>query len=125
MAARLSAGNLAILHNFGTPLGNIGVDPSSSLVAGPDGTLYGTVSRGGLHDAGVVYSLQTNGESFPIWNFTGNADGTYPASELVLCRNTLYGTSEGYDAGTNFGTVFKVNTEATAMGLCFPSKPMG
>ncbi len=113
LTTQLHAGYVTKLHDFGTPLGNIGIYPHASVIAGPDGTFYGTTTQGGPYNDGVVYSLQTNGLSFPLWNFTGGADGVFPSSELVLSSNTLYGTTEGHDAGTSFGTVFKVNTDGT------------
>jgi uncharacterized repeat protein (TIGR03803 family) len=90
---QLNAGYVTKLHDFGTPLGNIGIYPNVSVIARPDGTLYGTTNQGGPNDVGSVYSLQTNGACFTHWNFTGNADGAFPASKLVLCNSTLFGTA--------------------------------
>lgn len=119
LTTQLRAGYVTKLHDFGTPQGNLGIYPLGSLIAGPDGALYGTTIQGGPANAGVVYALLTNGVSVPLWNFTGGADGAYPSSELVLSSNTLYGTTEGYGADTSFGSVFKVNTDGTGFATLY------
>jgi uncharacterized repeat protein (TIGR03803 family) len=47
-----------------------------------------------------------------LYNFTGGSDGGWPAADLVLSGQTLYGTTE--DGGiSNHGTIFAVNTDGT------------
>ena len=94
-----------------------GVYPCSLVLSGS--TLYGTMSQGGIHGAGTIFSIQTNGTGFtllhafspaPTSNPT-NQDGAEPGA-LLLSGNTLFGvTSTG---GTNgSGTVFKMNTDGS------------
>ncbi len=80
LTGRLWAGTLTVVHSFGTPLGNLGVEPVAGLVAGPDGTLYGTTSEGGTYGYGVVYELTTNGVSLALWNFGNGTDGAFSAT---------------------------------------------
>ena len=119
LAAHLSAGTFNVLHSFGTPEGDTGTTPNASVVAGPDGTLYGTASANGLYDYGVVYDVQTNGYGFALWNFANTGDGAYPYAELVLSGNTLYGTTAGLGGPGSYGTVFKVNTDGTGFATIY------
>jgi len=84
-------------------------------------TLYGTAYGGGAGGAGTVFAVNRDGTGFQVLHhFTAlserysgtNSDGAYPAAELVLLGNTLYGTAtEGGSSGN--GTVFAVNTNGT------------
>jgi uncharacterized repeat protein (TIGR03803 family) len=111
--ASANAGYVTVLHNFGNPLGNTGIEPASSVIFGPDGTLYGTDSQGGNQNYGTIYYVLTNGYTLPLWNFSNTGDGAYPVSELVLSGNTLYGTTEGVGGSIGYGTIFKINTDGT------------
>jgi uncharacterized repeat protein (TIGR03803 family) len=112
-AAKLNAGTLSTVHNFGMPLFNTGTAPEASLIEGPDGTFYGTAANGGTQNYGVVYSFKPGAGSFALKNFANDGDGAYPASELVLSGNTLYGTT------TYPGTVFKVNSDGTGFATLY------
>lgn len=49
-------GNLTSLHGFtGAP--DDGATPSGGLIEGKDGKLYGTTTKGGSHDMGVIFSV--------------------------------------------------------------------
>src|SRR3569833_4098 len=67
----------------------------ASLVQGPDGTLYGVSSTGGVSappGSGAVFKVQPDGTGFSIlYNFTNGVDGSGPVAALVLSGNTLYG----------------------------------
>jgi len=47
-----------VLHSFTGPYGKAGVDPTSRLVLGLGGLLYGTTFRGGGHGDGTVFELK-------------------------------------------------------------------
>ncbi len=49
-------GNFTLLHDFTGPPGD-GAQPSGGLTKGPDGKLYGTTTRGGAHDMGIIFSV--------------------------------------------------------------------
>src|SRR5262249_49719201 len=64
--------------------------------------IYGVTSSGGLHNVGVLYSVNTDGTGYTILH-TFNAvtgDGSIPSGGLTLIGATLYGLAQG--AGANF-----------------------
>ena len=109
--------------------------PVTGLVAGPDGTLYGTTSRGGSIDApecaplgcGTVFSLSFQ-RSFGLWvktilySFQGSTDGDYVNDLAMGAGGVLYGTTiEGggdinCGGGYGCGTVFQLMPPAAAGG---------
>ena len=103
-----------VLHTFGTNV--MGQSPHSTLVQGPDGTLYGTTTAGGIGNRGQVFKVNADGSGYTaLKDFTG-LDGAYPESGLVLAGTTLYGTTVG--GGTNdSGVVFKVNTDGSGFAV--------
>jgi len=105
-------GTLTVLHNFGAT--NVPPEnPAAPVVQGPDGTLYGTTSGGGMSDNGAVFKVQTNGTGFTVLKyFTNSPDGATPLAGLVLSGNKLYGTTQ-YGGASGNGTVFAVNTDGT------------
>jgi uncharacterized repeat protein (TIGR03803 family) len=92
-----------VLHSFN---GSDGSYPYGDLVAGPNGTMYGTTTTGGAFDQGVVYSIAPNGAFNVLHSFNGS-DGSVPSSVLWLPDGYLYGTaSGGGDVGE--GIVFRM-----------------
>jgi uncharacterized repeat protein (TIGR03803 family) len=85
-----------------------GANPASRLIAGKNGTLYGTTERGGGPGYfGTVFALKPTGKGYResiIYAFQGGSDGAFPASGLALASDgALYGTTiEGglYNDGT-------------------------
>ncbi len=75
-------------------------EPTSALIFGADGKLYGTTTSGGS-DGGCIFSLNTDGTGFEVkYSFGGssNAPGE-PDAGLVLARDgMMYGT-------THFGSI--------------------
>jgi uncharacterized repeat protein (TIGR03803 family) len=51
-----------------------------------------------------------------LHSFTGGSDGSGPIGGLILSGNTLYGTAQT-GGGSDYGTVFKVNTDGTGFRL--------
>jgi uncharacterized repeat protein (TIGR03803 family) len=71
-------------------------------------TLYGTTFYGGVHDAGSVFKINTDGSGFATLFSFAFTNGQQPASGLTLYNNTLYGTTAG--GGTNqSGTLFSLS----------------
>jgi uncharacterized repeat protein (TIGR03803 family) len=111
-------GNI-VYHIFTNPLNGLnadGANPAAGLVLSGD-TLYGTTSVGGSGGNGVVFSVKTNGSNFTVLHsFTPmdsvaatNSDGAIPFGGLILCTDTLYGTtSAGGQNGR--GTIFSIQT---------------
>jgi uncharacterized repeat protein (TIGR03803 family) len=98
-----------------------GAEPTNNLAFDPAGHLYGTTYYGGTascfgYGCGTVFQLTSSGPPWtkaPVYNFTGQADGAFPTSGIVIDRlGVLYGTTEGGGAN-NFGTVFRVTPSAS------------
>ncbi len=91
-------GNFRVLHHF---LGEIGFGrgPSTRLLEGSDGLLYGTTARGGQDTpSGIVFRLNKNGTGFtPVLQFSdGIGDGNGLPSALTEAPDGyLYGTTLG------------------------------
>jgi uncharacterized repeat protein (TIGR03803 family) len=111
--------SFTVLYSF---TGNDGAYPNAGLVLSGN-ALYGTTYQGGSGTGGTVFKVNTDGSDFAtLYSFTftnggwkGGA-GAYPNGDLVLSGNTLYGTTQYGTAeagGNGYGTVFKVNTDAT------------
>lgn len=93
--------------------------PSSPLIQGSDGMLYGVSQGGGSSGYGTVYKLNTDGSGFTILhNFSNSGgDGTSPAAPLWQAPDgTLYGTTSQGGPG-NYGTVFKLSTNGTGYAV--------
>ena len=114
--------SLPLLAQFGNtqlrvfcPGTELGLEPSSGLIQGSDGFLYGTTSLGGGTLKGTVFKLNPDGTGFtPLHSFTGTAlDGTSPYAGLTEgTDHNLYGTTwSGGDA--NGGTVFKLGLDGS------------
>ncbi len=114
LAVQVCAQTYTILHSFGTNV--MGQYPHSSLVQGPDGTLYGTTSAGGIANKGQVFKVNPDGTGYTILkNFTGG-NGDYPETGVTLSDTTLYGTTAGGGDNDN-GIVFKLNTDGTGFAV--------
>jgi uncharacterized repeat protein (TIGR03803 family) len=83
------------------------------------GLLYGTLSSGGPHGQGTVYSITTSGTVNVVYSFSGT-DGAYPRARLIDAGGTLYGTTSTGGVrgcfspnGSGCGTVFSVTRGGT------------
>ncbi len=113
---RINAGGKhTVLHSFTGKRGD-GALPFSGLIRDEAGNLYGTTEFGGrLNNGryfGTVFKLSCKaGTMTVLYSFKGQADGGYPAGDLVRgAEGSLYGTTSG-GYGTNNGTVFKVDAK--------------
>jgi uncharacterized repeat protein (TIGR03803 family) len=109
------------LDAFVAPGAN-GAYPSTALVVGADGALYGSTQNGGAiqynrnRGYGTLFRVETNGTFTKLHTFNFY-DGAYP-SELVvgsdgaLCGSTEYGGTNGTTQGGE-GTLFRVETNGT------------
>ncbi len=99
-----------VLHQFTS--GADGAAPFSSVILDPRGNLYGAVTSGGIHNAGVVYKL-TPTASGPwaetiLYTFLGKPDGAsaWGAPAFGLAGH-LYGTTNS--GGTaDRGTIYEL-----------------
>ena len=83
----------------------------NSVVAGPDGALYGTTYYGGDNDLGTVFKWTSGGGKEVIYSF-GGLDGAYPKAGLFLFNGNLYGTTQ-FGGNQNVGTVFQMTSSGT------------
>jgi uncharacterized repeat protein (TIGR03803 family) len=108
----------SVIYSF-TCGGADGAFPAAGLVAGANGTLYGTAEGGGNSGCneggcGTVYALTQTSSGHTLnalWSFQSSGDGNGPDSTLLVdASGTLYGTttSGGVPSGSHDGTVFKV-----------------
>ena len=82
--------------------------------------LYGMTADG--RNSGVIFQINPDGSGYSfLHTFTGIAtDGSHPQGTLVQSGGVLYGlTLDGGTAGTNGGTVFKINANGTGYGLLY------
>ena len=97
-----------------------GKEPHGRLTLDPNGTtLYGMTRKGGDHDFGVVFSIDTNGTNYTeLHDFSGgSSDGaTSDHGYVVQSGHHLYGmtTNGGHH---NDGVIFKLNIDDQSFQL--------
>ena len=112
--------DFTVLHSFSNTGGD-GINPTSALIQGSDGTLYGSTTEGGgaggYVGAGTVFKLNPDGSGYtillnlPSSLTTGTTAGN--AVNVILGNDgVLYGTAE-YNGSDNEGEVFKLNTDGS------------
>jgi|SRR5271165_1682423 len=81
-----------------------------ALIFDQAGTLYGTTTKGGTNNGGVVYTLTPTGAGWiqrVIYNFDPYTSGIYPYSGVIFDgKGNLYGTAS--TAGGGSGTVYQL-----------------
>src|SRR3954469_15214554 len=83
--ARAGALSEVVFNFAGAP-----ANPICELVAGPDGTLFGTTSTGGGMGFGTIFKLGADGLPETVLEFSGNGGtnrGAAPAAGLVLASD--------------------------------------
>ncbi|MGA2741090.1 MAG: choice-of-anchor tandem repeat GloVer-containing protein [Bryobacteraceae bacterium] len=108
-----------IIHNF--MASGDGQLPSSGVVSGAGGVLYGATLTGGSAGLGTVFALKPPASSGSPWteilihSFTGSGsnDGASPSSPVGIGSNgVLFGTTRTGGIGNDFGTVFSLTPPA-------------
>jgi uncharacterized repeat protein (TIGR03803 family) len=99
--------HFTILHSFGQPSTNDGVNPFGSLTL--NGTmLYGTTQLGGNKNNGTVFQIDTDGTNYArLYDFQNGGDGQKPIDNVLLLDNALYGMTEA-GGMCNEGAIFSV-----------------
>ena len=109
-AAQVSYEVVADLETIG------GAEPQGGLIAGSDGALYGTASRGGPQNCGLVYRIDAPGAVSALHVFDGPG-GCQPMGELVVGPDgVFYGvTFRGGDADPALGggTIYRLALDGT------------
>lgn len=100
-------GTVTTLYSFTG--GNDGSQPTTSLVQGSDGTLYGTTSFNGAHSCGTIFKITPAGVLTTLYAFSGSTtNGCRPNALFLGADSNLYGTTSGGGAGSGWGTFFKM-----------------
>ncbi len=103
----LHAQTHTLVKSFGALTNISGVEPSTPLAAGPDGTLYGACLHADGRLEGTVFKI--NNAGFVVLKHFGtsipDARGN-PVGGLVVDNTVLYGI-------TTSGSVFRMNTDGT------------
>ncbi len=96
------------LYNF-APGGAVGAFPISGVTVDGAGNIYGTTTKGGTSNNGVVYEVTSSGVGSVLYNFTGGDDGSFPMAGVIFdAFGNLYGaTSVNGTAGG--GAVFELS----------------
>ena len=88
-----------------------GSSAANTPVFGPDGSLYGVNSVGGVVTSGLIYRLAIDPPAITTQYQIENTQGFAPVGGLLLgSDNRLYGT-------TSVGTVFTANTGGTVFSI--------
>lgn len=89
-----------------------GANPFGGLVLYHD-TIYGTASKGGTNNYGIIYKVKRDGTGFTVLkNLEATGTPRSPESGLIRQGNVLYGqTTSG---GTfNYGCIYKITTSGS------------
>lgn len=105
-------GTYTVLHSFAGGK-NDGSNPYSGVVRDPEGNLYGTLSKGGAYNEGLVYKLAPDGGFTVLHAFlSANGVGPYYGTLIRDAAGNLYGTTPNGGAYLN-GVVYKVAPDGT------------
>ena len=123
----LSGGNHSVLRHFSGP---DGAYPAGQIIATPDGSLFGTTSAGGAHDAGTVFKFGSGAtpSMSTLASFSGNegnAPGSGPRAALTVGINgELFGTTEAGGIAET-GTIFQITTTGVLTSIANFTTPHG
>ena len=84
-----------------------GANPTSSLIQGTDGKLYGTTEVGGTDGEGTVFRISFGGTLSPLYSFD-LSNGAYPNGVVQATDGNFYGTTAYGLGGQSYGTIFKI-----------------
>lgn len=128
------SGDETVLYSFGATASD-GFRPTSQLIQGKDGALYGMTSSGGIYGAGTAFKITLSGVYTVLYSFGASpSDGVVPIGGLVQAGNgDLYGTTASGgtnhciqipQSGGNCGTIFKISPNgAVTFVYSFGSSP--
>ena len=102
------AGVYSVLHNFDNSTRANGITPTTGLVQGSDGYLYGVTSGGGASLSGTIFKIKTDSTLFSVIHSFDGAHGSTPYSQPLLHTNgKIYGLT--YQGGAhNDGVLYSL-----------------
>lgn len=106
-------GKFQVVHSFGAAADE-GTNPSSKLIEGRDGALYGMTRTGPNREGfGTLYRIGPDGNYTTLHTFTG-PDGAFPRGGLTEdAAGNLLGATESSTNGSTVGTAFKLAPDGT------------
>jgi uncharacterized repeat protein (TIGR03803 family) len=98
------------LLDFGSTTAS-GTNPHGAVIS--DGTfLYGMTYQGGLHGAGNVFKIKTDGSSYAsLTDFINSTTGANPMGTLLYDGTFLYGLTSNGGPSPSEGTIFKITPD--------------
>lgn len=94
-----------------------GGQPSSPLLVGKDGMLYGTTTNFGPSGKGTIFRLSTQGGKIEVLHGFSGPDGAAPFSALIGGKNGMfYGTTD-FGGKTNDGVVFSFTLKGRKLAV--------
>ena len=107
-----------VLHHFA--LDGTGYAPLTALVQGNDDNLYGTLSSGGVNNAGTIFKMATNGAGYEtVYDFGATPGDGYGGGPLLKASDgTIYGT-------TPASTIFKLQNDVFSLLHTYQGYPEG
>ena len=115
-------GLVTTLYSFCSQSGcTDGEYPKGGLVQATNGDFYGTTAAGGASGSGTVFKITPSGKLTRLYSFCSQSnctDGGGPYAGLVQATNgDFYGTTDGFGANGNYGTIFKITPGGTLTTL--------
>ena len=107
-----------VLHDFTAAEGT----PSSPLVQGPNGNLYGTTSTGGTFNKGTVFMMAPDGTVNILHSFDGT-DGTQPTKAFLLASDGNFYGGTRIGGQFNHGTIFRITPDGAFTVLASMASP--
>lgn len=115
--AAMAQAQAVTIYSF--PGGSGGANPSSGVIFGANGSIFGTTPYGGSQGYGTIFELTPNGPNWTpsvLYSFQGGTDGANPGAALTKgTGGAFYGTTVGGGTSGN-GTVFQLKSPGTKGG---------
>jgi uncharacterized repeat protein (TIGR03803 family) len=127
------AGKLTTLYSFCSETNCAdGGEPTTGLVIGPNGSLYGTTSLGGTSSVGTLFQFSAAGKFTVLHNFTTGEEGLITL--MLAGDGSLYGTTSSGDnsggrifrlaSGGDFTTIYSFCSLAGCADGSSPQEPL-
>lgn len=91
-----------------------GATPAGHLVAGSDGTLYGTTKEGNSYNYGGVFSFNPATSKFQNLHALQYAEGINPAGTVCIGNDGLLYALTTFGGSPEYGTLFSINPKTSA-----------
>ncbi len=111
----------SLLSFTGTSAGNLGQTPSTNLIQGTDGNIFGTTTSGGGNGSnGTVFKMTPAGALTTLVSFSGNTGltpGANPNGTLIQAADGSFYGSTTSGGAYGLGTIFRVNANGYFQSL--------